>query len=379
MTTETLTSLVDWIKQKNEQFNKVIDEANKKLQNFKETVEEVGTATTEAFEGIATVGKYFVDTASEAEEFRKVLDVSWGELAGISGLWTLYTYLVKIRNEITGLGKDINSTTLEQVETEISNKVDKIEDIAEQITSMNIEETISGLISNKVQDWTNSFTTGISNAVTKAKSFLAGLTNIADQMVSINIEETISESISNKLKDWVSSFTDSIINSIVTESFLDMLTNIAAQIASMIGGLTNIVTQIISMIMQTILTPINYLFSGLGLPFAHTGGLVTVNGIEGFRKSGMTGTGALRSDEKLVKTKVGEIILNEDQQKGLINTQRMGSATQANVNVEVINNTGTPIKTRKEVQFDGTRTIVKMFMDGYARNMEGIQDIFKRR
>lgn len=379
MATETLESLVDWIKLKNEQFNKVIDEADKKLQNFKDTVEEVGTTATEAFEGIATVGKYFVDTASEAEEFRKVLDVSWGDLAGIAGLWTLYTYLVKIRNEITGLGKDINNMTLEEVETEIANKVGKIEDIAEEIASMNIEETISGLISNKVEDWTNSFTNGISNAITKAKSFLAGLTSITDQIVSTNIEGTISESISNKLNNWISSFTDNIINSIVTESFLATLNNIATQIASMVGGISNIVAQIISMIMQTILTPVNYLFNGLGLFTAHTGGLVSVNGIESFQTSGMTGTGTLRSDEKLIRTKVGEIILNEDQQRGLINTQRMGSAIQANVNVEVINNTGTPIKTRKEVQFDGTRTIVKMFMDGYARNMEGIQDIFKRR
>ena len=147
------------------------------------------------------------------------------------------------------------------------------------------------------------------------------------------------------------------------ENFLDTLKNIADQIEALI-------------VKRGIVEPfVDWMFTSL-FPTGHTGGLITVNGIETFHTGGMAGMKPLRADEKIIKTKVGEIILNQEQQKGIINSQQ---STRPEVNVEVINNTGTPIQTRKEVKFDGTRTIVRMFMEGYARNVDGIQDIIKRR
>ena len=147
------------------------------------------------------------------------------------------------------------------------------------------------------------------------------------------------------------------------EDFLATLNNIADQIEALI-------------VKKGIVEPfVDWMFASL-FPTGHTGGLITFNGIETFHTGGMAGMKPLRPDEKIIKTKVGEIILNQEQQKGIINSQQ---STRPEVNVEVINNTGTPIQTRKEVKFDGTRTIVRMFMEGYARNVDGIQDIIKRR
>ena len=147
------------------------------------------------------------------------------------------------------------------------------------------------------------------------------------------------------------------------EYFLDTLKNIADQIEALI-------------VKRGIVEPfVDWMFTSL-FPTGHTGGHITVNGIESFHTGGMAGMKPLRPDERIIKTKVGEIILNQEQQKGIINSQQ---STRPEVNVEVINNTGTPIQTRKEVKFDGTRTIVRMFMEGYARNVDGIQDIIKRR
>jgi len=56
----------------------------------------------------------------------------------------------------------------------------------------------------------------------------------------------------------------------------------------------------------------------------HSGGLVTVNGLQSFHSGGKVGSGPLKNDEKIIKTKVGEIILNEDQQKGVANSQNGG-------------------------------------------------------
>ena len=55
---------------------------------------------------------------------------------------------------------------------------------------------------------------------------------------------------------------------------------------------------------------------------AHSGGLVTANGIESFHNGGMIGSGPLKPDEKLIKGKVGEVILNQDQQKQVAESQQ---------------------------------------------------------
>ncbi len=183
---------------------------------------------------------------------------------------------------------------------------------------------------NHFQNFKDSLVDGLTNAITKGEDFLDTLKNIGNQIASLIIKRGIIEP-----------FVDELLGK---------------------GGSGGLVGNII-----------NWLSS---MATAHTGGLVTVNGIDTFHTGGMVGMEPLGHDEKIIKTKVGEIILNENQQRGLINSQQ---STRPEVNVEVINNTGTPVQTRKEVQFDGTRTIVRMFMEGYARNMEGIQDVFKRR
>ncbi len=147
------------------------------------------------------------------------------------------------------------------------------------------------------------------------------------------------------------------------ENFLDTLKNIADQIAQM-------------MVQKGIVEPfIDFMFTSL-FPKAHTGAVVTTTGLAQDLPSYHTGgkIPGLNSDERMIKVLTGERILSRGQnnafESGLMRPQ---------VNVEVVNNTGTPVQTRKEVKFDGTRTVVRLFMEGYSKNMEGIQDVFKGR
>jgi len=115
-----------------------------------------------------------------------------------------------------------------------------------------------------------------------------------------------------------------------------------------------------------------------GLPSFHGGGK-----IERFHWGGVATAfaGAIRAhgglklerDEVPIIAQTGERILSRAQNAAY------EAGMKPEVNIEIVNNTGTPIETKKEVDFDGPRTIVRLFMEGFSRNMEGIQDIMKPR
>ncbi|MCF8002444.1 MAG: hypothetical protein K9K76_11400 [Halanaerobiales bacterium] len=118
---------------------------------------------------------------------------------------------------------------------------------------------------------------------------------------------TIDEA-NDKFQQFRSSLIDGFTKAITEgKNLMDVLTNIADQIAQMV-------------IKKGIVTPIvDWGLEAAGM--AHGGGVVTTNGIQSFHSGGQVGSGPLKPDEKLIKTKVGEIILNEDQQKGIANAQ----------------------------------------------------------
>lgn len=51
----------------------------------------------------------------------------------------------------------------------------------------------------------------------------------------------------------------------------------------------------------------------------------------------------------------------------------------ANVQVNVINQTGVPVNARTSQRTDGGKVVVDLFLEGYSRNVSGIQDIIGRR
>lgn len=55
----------------------------------------------------------------------------------------------------------------------------------------------------------------------------------------------------------------------------------------------------------------------------------------------------------------------------------MGGGT--NVQVNVINQTGVPVNARSSQRMDGGKTVIDLFLEGYSRNVSGIQDIIGRR
>ena len=170
------------------------------------------------------------------------------------------------------------------------------------------------------------------------------------------------EEVNAKFKTWKDTLVQGLSEAIVKgKDFLNVLEDIAYQIA-------------VTIAQKGLVEPfVNFLFTAL--PMAHTGALVTTAGLvqdlpayhSGGRVPGLAGR------EQIVKVLAGERILSPAQNRAF-----EAGLFRPEVNIEVVNNTGTPIQTRREVQVDGKRTVIRLFMEGYAQNIEGIQDILRR-
>ena len=169
--------------------------------------------------------------------------------------------------------------------------------------------------------------------------------------------------ISDMTKQWTESLVDGLSRAIVEgESLADVFDNLLRTITqyylkqAMMGALT-----------------------GMGFPTFHGGGEVP----QRFHWGGLIDpyAGAIKAhaglklerDEVPIIAQTGERVLSRAQNAAY------EAGMKPEVNIEIVNNTGTPIQTKKEVDFDGPRTVVRLFMEGYARNMEGIQGIMKPR
>ncbi len=56
-----------------------------------------------------------------------------------------------------------------------------------------------------------------------------------------------------------------------------------------------------------------------------------------------------------------------------------GSAQGANVQINVVNQTGVPFNAKSSQRTDGSRVVIDLFLEGYSRNLSGIQDLVGRR
>ncbi len=102
------------------------------------------------------------------------------------------------------------------------------------------------------------------------------------------------------------------------------------------------------------LTSLNALSRALSIPGLATGGIVTKPTLA------MIGEGN-ESEAVIPLSRLGE----------------MGGG--ANVQVNVINQTGVPVNARTSQRTDGGKVVVDLFLEGYSRNVSGIQDIIGRR
>lgn len=166
--------------------------------------------------------------------------------------------------------------------------------------------------------WKTGGSSGSKNEESKPLNWLV------DSLVEIGYEV---DHVNRKFKDWQDNLITGLSDAIARgESLGDVFKNLANQISSMV-------------LQKAIVGPmVNWALGGIGLDgIAHSGGLVTVNGVESldnFHVGGTVGGKKLKPDEKVVKTKVGELILTEDQQRGAINAQKGGGD---NVEVYQIN------------------------------------------
>ena len=102
------------------------------------------------------------------------------------------------------------------------------------------------------------------------------------------------------------------------------------------------------------LTSLNVLSRGLAIPGLATGGIVT----------------------KPTLAMIGE----GNESEAVIPLSRLNDfGGGANVQLNVINQSGTPVSARSTQRMDGSKMVIDLFLEGYSRNVSGIQDVVGRR
>lgn len=184
-----------------------------------------------------------------------------------------------------------------------------------------------------------------------------GTTNAFVDML-VNMGDKIEEA-KDKFERFRNGLIDGLTDAIMKgEDFLSVLQQVANELARMF-------------IRKGVETFINTIFPSLGA--AHTGALVTSHGLvqdlPSFQSDGTVG--GLKNDERIIKVLTGERVLSRDQ-----NAAFEAGLMKPNVDIQIINNTGTPIQAEPEVSFDGAEMVVNLLLEGHRRNIGGIQKIF---
>jgi len=164
-------------------------------------------------------------------------------------------------------------------------------------------------------------------------------------------------------RQWTESLVDGLSQAIVRgESLSDVFENL----------LQTITQYLIKQAMMGALT-------AAGFPSFHDGGEVPQRyhwgGVVDAFAGAIRAHGGLKlaADEVPIIAQTGERILSRAQNVAY------EAGWKPQVDIQIINNTGTPIETRKETEFDGPRTVVRFFLEGYSRNIDGIQRILQPR
>lgn len=164
-------------------------------------------------------------------------------------------------------------------------------------------------------------------------------------------------------RQWTESLVDGLSQAIVRgESLSDVFENL----------LQTITQYLIKQAMMGALT-------AAGFPSFHGGGEVP----QRFHWGGVVDAfaGAIRAhgglklaaDEVPIIAQTGERVLSRAENAAY------EAGWKPQVDIQIINNTGTPIEARRETEFDGPRTVVRFFLEGYSRNIDGIQRILQPR
>ena len=162
----------------------------------------------------------------------------------------------------------------------------------------------------------------------------------------------------NKFQSFKNSLINGITESIVHfKSLSDVLNSIADQIASMV-------------IKQAIVKPmVNSFLSFTGLT-AHSGGLITANGLKPvsqalkeYHNGGWIGAEPLKPNEQLVKAENGELMLTEDQQNELFGGQGSGGNI-VNLNITAMDSQDV----MRVLTKDGGRAVAQAFNMDFSKN-----------
>jgi len=166
-------------------------------------------------------------------------------------------------------------------------------------------------------------------------------------------------SLTDMTKQWTEGLVDGLSRAIVEgESLANVFDNLLKTITqyflkqAMMGGLT-----------------------AAGFPAFHDGGKIGRfhwGGVVDAFAGAIRAHGGLKlaADEVPIIAQTGERVLSRAENAAY------EAGMRPDIDIQVINNTAVPIENaRTETEFDGPRTVVRFFLEGYARNLNGIQKI----
>ena len=93
---------------------------------------------------------------------------------------------------------------------------------------------------------------------------------------------------------------------------------------------------------------------------AHTGGTITVNGIDTFHSGGIVG---MKPDERLIKARVGEMVLTEEQQKNVASNSQQGGNINLTANISAIDS-----KSLVRLAYENEDTFVNVVASNIIKN-----------
>jgi len=157
-----------------------------------------------------------------------------------------------------------------------------------------------------------------------SKSLITGFNQYIKEIKPLTIQ--LKELMYNTAEAMESSFSDLFFDSMrgKIKSLQDYFRSFSEAVQRYIADM------LAKMMMMKVLNPI---LQSVGLPTAHTGGVVVPNGIQKFHSGGVVG---LRSDEVPAILQVGEVVLTKNQAAALANRS-------TNVTINVSNETGLPV------------------------------------
>lgn len=217
-------------------------------------------------------------------------------------------------------------------------------------------------------------------------SRLLELNNLQNMPDGLDNKGAIKWGIDKQIRDWgtwseqlkqLGMDTAQSMQGAFSEFFFDAMAGELKNLGDYFGSFLKGIARAISNMMANAMANkiLGSLFGGWGGGSSGIPGLAGQSGSAGGLAGVLSGTraagGPVNAGESYLVGEEGPEIFNPNTSGTIIPNSQLGKAGEVVVNV--YNQTGNPVQARSEATFDGARTVISLFLEGYARNISGIR------